>query len=183
MGKMPPRPTARRVTELVAEITKRRHDADDPHRDQLGGNLLDVLAYLRKHPAESHTDAAADRLASLELLAELRWRITEHELSALVRLDALPEPDRPRNRTVAALLGDRLVPQSVRDRRDRHRALLELSERNQHLIREQRRAERDRETGIAQAPAQFVTVTVSAERTESSVGAPTHAPNNKDPQP
>lgn len=101
-----------------------------------------MLDYLRRYPAQRPEDIAADGRAATVLLAELRWRIVEHEHIHLRRLDRLPVDVRPTNSTVGRWLGTGLHRQSVRDRRDRDAALLQLGPGNdEHDWRERRRAQ------------------------------------------
>lgn len=146
MGTMPERPSSAAVRETLDEIVARRRRADDERREQLGDQLWEVLDFLRRYPAGRSEDAAADGQAALVLLAELRWQLVEHEHTQLVRLDGLPTHTRPSNAQVGGLLGHGLHRQSVRDRRDRDAALLQLGRGNEHDTRAARAATRDAAT-------------------------------------
>lgn len=131
------------MREAVTEVAARRRRAADPSLEHLGEQPWEVLDYLARHPALRPEDAAADGQAALVLLADLRWRLVEHEYRHLARLDQLPTAVRPSNATVGAWLGSELGKQGVADRRDRDAALLQHGPaHNEHHTREARAATR-----------------------------------------
>lgn len=87
----PPKLGAGRDTDAIASITARRERLDDPDRWRLSDNPLDVLDYLRAHPARDlpPDDARAEVLDGLALTVALWWRWRRDELMLLERAEQL----------------------------------------------------------------------------------------------
>lgn len=118
----PPRIDDDRAAQALHDIAARRAAIDDPHREQLSDDPLDVLhvlAYLRKHtnvPAQVRGDDVID---ALRLRIWLWWYGADLERTLLERAEQLGINRRDLGRELGIRTG-----QGVVDRRDRLAALL-----------------------------------------------------------
>ncbi|MEU7802688.1 hypothetical protein AB0B10_25850 [Micromonospora arborensis] len=134
----PPRVNDDRAAQAVHDIAARRAAIDDPNRDRLGDDPLDVLLYLRKFSGASVPDAVreADIEDGLRLRIWLWWQGAAMELWLLDRAEDLGVNRKRLGRLLGIRTGQGLV-----DRRDRLRALLGPAGRPDEKISRAERAE------------------------------------------
>lgn len=134
----PPRVDAARAAQAVRDIADRRAEIDDPHRDRLGDDPLEVLLYLRKYSGPNIPEAVrqADIEDGLRLRIWLWWQGAALELWLLDRAEDLGM----NRKRIGRLLGIR-TGQGLVDRRDRLRALLGPAGRPDEKVQRAERAE------------------------------------------
>lgn len=136
----PPRPSRLEVGAALERIRARHDRVEDPHRDQLGEEPRDVLAYLRRRSGSLPRAVAADDVwDELVLHAALRWEDIDRERALLRRARhlglSLSE--------LAAHHGIR-TRQGMQDHLDRLDALVDVGTPDVHLTRAARRREKAR---------------------------------------